>query len=236
MKNIFALFLVLTLGFSVECRKIKHRRFDRHHSIKKLSQYLSAHKSTTNPDDLTCDQAIDRIFYRPPHIGSIFYVVSSSWSIGNWADYDTCYYDAFDSQYVVATVEGLYIGKFPLNNGVKGKYTNGMVSMMGLCFPRQCSEGDIRYYTEDLISGYAKGSGFINVKVNYNMASKDDALQTEGKLRGLMLYGCIIGMAGSLVFLGTCIETIKVGDQIENVRLKQLAKFVSLQQYDSILL
>ena len=81
-------------------RRIQHRRFDRHNSIKKLSEFfgeLNQIESQKEIDNLTCDQAMDRIFYRLPSIGGIFYVVSSPWAIGNWGDYDTCTYDAFDS-------------------------------------------------------------------------------------------------------------------------------------------
>ena len=74
----------------------------------------------------------------------------------------------------MATVEGAYAGKYPLNKGVQGKYTNGLVTMMGICYPRWCEEDDIRYYTQDLIRGYAEGAGFKNVKVKYDMVSKYD--------------------------------------------------------------
>lgn len=51
-----------------------------------------------------------------------------------------------------------------------------------------------------------------------------------------MVLGCILGMAGSLVFAGTAIEVIKLGDMFEHAKLREVAKFVSLEQYDSVLL
>lgn len=31
---------------------------------------------------------------------------------------------------------------------------------MGLCFPKQCKEEEVRDFTEDLIKGYAEGIGW----------------------------------------------------------------------------
>ena len=106
-----------------------------------------------------------------PSFGSLFYALLNGWYLGQWADYSSCLADATDSQYVLATVSGDYKGPFQFVRGGEGKYTNGFTTRMGLCFPKQCTQDEVSYFTSDLIKGYAEGAGWTNVEVSYHMAS-----------------------------------------------------------------
>ena len=44
---------------------------------------------------------------------------------------------------------------------------------MGLCFPKQCSLDEIKYFTNDLIYNYAVGVGWSNISVEYSASSND---------------------------------------------------------------
>ena len=102
-------------------------------------------------EGLNCDQAIDEHLLRLPDIGSIFYALVNGWYLGEWADYSSCLADAKDAQYVMATVTGNYKGTVDFTRGGVGKYTNGFSTRMGLCFPKQCTIDEVRYFTENLI-------------------------------------------------------------------------------------
>ena len=71
----------------------------------------------------------------------------------------------------MATVSGNYTGPYHFTRGGVGKFTDGLSTRMGLCFPKECSASDVKYYTHDLIKGYAEGVGWTNVAVDYHMAS-----------------------------------------------------------------
>ena len=111
---------------------------------------------------------------RLPDFGSVFYALVNGWYIGQWADYSSCLSDAADSQYLLATVSGTYDGKIEFTRGGMGKFSNGFGTRMGLCFPKQCTVDEVRYFTQDLIVGYAEGVGWKDVKVDYHPASVYD--------------------------------------------------------------
>ena len=110
-------------------------------------------------------------------MGSVFYALVNGWYLGQWADYSSCLNAANNSQYVLATVTGSYTGAIEFTRGGVGKYTDGFTTRMGLCFPKQCKIDEVRYFTEELITGFAQGVGWEDVKVDYRAASKEDELQ-----------------------------------------------------------
>lgn len=113
---------------------------------------------------------------------------------------------------------------------------------MGLCFPKQCTLDEVRYFTEDLISGYATGVGWTDVSVDYYAASNYDLAQTNETQNGTIVFGCMIVTALILVAVGTFIEMTTVGDTDEVKRtenkeaLYEAAKFRRMSQYDAVLL
>lgn len=91
------------------------------------------------PENLNCDQAIDELLLKLPSFGSLFYALLNGWYLGQWADYSSCLADATDSQYVLATVNGNYSGNYQFTRGGIGRFTDGLSTRMGLCFPKQCT-------------------------------------------------------------------------------------------------
>ena len=168
--------LLLTLILTVESRR--RRTYDKDHVMQELAAAWAEpppHPPGPSPepfdDSLNCDQAMDALLLRLPEFGSFFYMLVNGWYLGQWADYSSCLSDATDSQYVLATVNGQYEGPFEFSRGGQGKYTNGFSTRMGLCFPKQCTEQEVRGYTEELIRGYAEGIGWTGVTVDYHRAS-----------------------------------------------------------------
>jgi hypothetical protein len=103
---------------------------------------------------------------------------------------------------------------------------------------------EVRYFTEDLITGYATGVGWSEVSVDYHDASNYDATQTDmlNPNNGTIIFGCILLTALALVGFGTLLEMTTVGDSEEMKRtenkdaLYEAAKFRRNIQYDAILL
>jgi len=153
-----------------QTRKGKRKRFDWDHAVNTFQSQLLA--PAPIPDNLNCDQAIDELLLQLPAFGSLFYMIVNGWYIGQWADYSSCLKDASDSQYILATVSGDYTGPQPFTRGGQGKFTDGLTTRMGLCFPKQCTKQEVRYFTSELIEGYAKGAGWENVQIDYHMASQ----------------------------------------------------------------
>jgi hypothetical protein len=214
-------------------------------AFKEIAQELysaSAQDKPPVPENLNCDQAIDELLLRLPDFGSIFYALVNGWYIGQWADYSSCLADAADSQYVLATVKGTYNGQIEFTRGGIGKFSNGFGTRMGLCFPKQCTLDEVRYFTEDLIKGYATGVGWSDVSVEYHPASNYDQTQTSEMQNGTKAFGCIIATAFLMVATGTLIEMTTIGDIDEMKRSKnkdalyEASKFRRVEQYDSVLL
>lgn len=195
-------------------------------------------------DKLNCDQAIDEYLLRLPDFGSIFYALVNGWYIGQWADYSSCLADATDSQYVLATVRGNYTGDITFTRGGIGKLVPGFGTRMGLCFPKQCTEPEVRAFTEELIKGYASGAGFTGgIEVDYHLASKFDETQTDSMSAGAVIFFAIVGVALILMGIGTCVELSSCcdkpdfkGDEEAAAALYEASKFRRLEQYDKILL
>jgi len=165
---------------SVEAKvRKKRRRFDAEHAFGELQEMWAVNKRQPVSDDLNCDQAMDELLLRLPDLGSIFYGLLNGWYLGQWADYASCLQAAADSQYVLATVKGQYNGAIEFTRGGIGKYTDGFTTRMGLCFPKQCTLDEVRYFTEELIRGYAEGAGWTGVSVDYHAASQYDDEQTS---------------------------------------------------------
>lgn len=164
-------------------------------------------------------------------MGSLFYALLNGWYIGQWADYSSCLTSAADSQYVLATVKGDYNGPIKFTRGGIGKFTDGFSTRMGLCFPKQCTLKEVEDFTSELISGYATGVGWENVKVEYHDASKYDAAQTETLASGTVLFGVTMLLALCLAAVGTTIELTSIGDRqdvkddIDSNILYEAAKF-----------
>jgi hypothetical protein len=81
----------------------------------------------------------------------------------------------FDSNvgaYTLATVNGNQTSDFEFSRGGYGKFTNGLSTSMGLCYPQNCNATQIRNYTEELITSYATGIGFENITISYYEASR----------------------------------------------------------------
>ena len=113
---------------------------------------------------------------------------------------------------------------------------------MGLCFPKQCTLDEVRYFTEELITGYATGVGWTEVSVDYHAASNYDLAQTDTTKTGTIIFGCVLVTALLLVVVGTFIEMTTIGDTDEMKRsenkdaLYEAAKFRRMAQYDAVLL
>ena len=60
--------------------------------------------------NITCDEAIDNLLFQLPDFGSIFYVILNGWYLGQWGDYDACASDTTYGQFVLATINGDYVG------------------------------------------------------------------------------------------------------------------------------
>lgn len=104
------------------------------------SEKLRLSQKQVFQQNLTCDQAIDRLYSNivdPNQImGSLFYLLVNGWYLGNWGDYGSCLADATDSQYILATVTGEYDRKNKklFTRGSFGKYSN-FTTRLGLCLP-----------------------------------------------------------------------------------------------------
>lgn len=86
---------------------------------------------------------------------------------------------------------------------------------MGLCFPKVCSEDEVRYFTEELILGYAKGAGWENATVDYHMASVSDDESASETRAGAIGAGAILLIAFGLCGAGILTELTKCGDKPE---------------------
>ena len=179
MLKLLTLFMVSSVLAGAPKRKRRTTSYEEAYS--EIAKVLLSPPEELPPvsDDLNCDQAIDELLLRLPDFGSIFYALVNGWYIGQWADYSSCLADASDSQYVLATVKGKYTGPVEFTRGGIGKYTDGQGTRMGLCFPKQCTMDEVRYFTEDLITGYATGVGWTDVSVEYHDASNYDLAQTD---------------------------------------------------------
>ena len=172
----------------------------------------------------------------------MFYALLNGWYLGQWADYSSCLQDATESQYVLATVKGTYNGNYKFTRGGVGKYTDGYTTKMGLCFPKVCTEDEVRYFTEELILGYAKGAGWENPTVDYHMASTDDGDSASEVRTGAVAVGAILLIALGLCGAGIITELTKCGDkpdykdEHEAQALYEAAKFRRMAQYDAVLL
>lgn len=113
---------------------------------------------------------------------------------------------------------------------------------MGLCFPKQCSIDEVRYFTSDLITGYAEGVGWTNVKIDYHPASVYDLAQTDTTSGGAIVFGIVIATAFLLAGAGTLVEMSSFGDRKDidamedKAALHEASKFRRLIQYESVLL
>ena len=74
-----------------------------------------------------------------PDFGSIFYIFTNGWYLGQWGDYSSCNYDSNSGAYTLATVQGNYNGTFEFSRGGEGYFTNGFSTSMGLCYPNSCN-------------------------------------------------------------------------------------------------
>jgi hypothetical protein len=59
---------------------------------------------------LSCDQAINQLIFDLPSKGSIFYLIVNGAYLGQMGDFASCYSDAVDGQYMLASVTGNYTG------------------------------------------------------------------------------------------------------------------------------
>lgn len=178
---------------------------------------------------------------RLPDIGSIFYPLVNGWYLGEWADYSSCLADAKDAQYVMATVTGKYKGSVDFTRGGIGKYTKGFSTRMGLCFPKQCSLDEVRYFTEDLINTYATGVGWQDVNIAYVAASNDNQQQSQLSVGALItiliiIIGLLISGSSMFVELSTLGDKHQLKEPQKAELLYEASKFRRLTQYDCILL
>lgn len=170
----FHTILLFCIAFAlVDSKRAKRKRFDLDHAKETLLAVVKQ-PAPSVPDTYNCDQAIDNLLLQIPSFGSLFYALLNGWYLGQWADYSSCLADATDSQYILATVHGNYTGPYDFTRGGVGKFTDGFVTNMGLCFPKQCTKKEVSFYTHDLIKGYAEGVGWTNVEITYHMASNYD--------------------------------------------------------------
>jgi len=101
---------------------------------------------------------------------------------------------------------------------------------------------EVEGYTSELITGYAEGIGWTNVKLQYHPASQHDALQTEKTSTGIVVLAGIMGLVLIAVMVGSCIEASTFGDReevsnaVDADALHQAAQFRRLEQYDAVLL
>ena len=192
------------------------------------------------PKGLNCDQAMDEILLQLPSFGSIFYALMNGWYLGQWADYASCMADATAGQYILATVKGDYSGPYKFTRGGSGKYTDGLETSMGLCFPQQCTKEEVMFYTHDLIKGYAEGVGFSNVELEYTMSSAYATQAMEEKASGTYGIVGIVLIGFGLMGIGSIIEMTTIGDKPElkehAKELREAGKFRRLEQYDAVLL
>jgi len=148
----------------------------------------------------------------------------------------------------MATVKGTYNGPITFTRGGVGKFTDGMVTNFGLCFPKVCSEKEVRSYTESLITSQAVGANWDVDRIDYHMASKYDEEQISTTSPWTLVFAGILGLALFLVFLGTLVELSMIGDvkqsidkqnnlkPIDQDLLSEASRFRRLIQYDSILI
>jgi len=139
-------------------------------------------------------------------MGSLFYALVNGWYLGQWADYSSCLAAASDSQYILATVKGKYNGSITFTRGGIGKYSEGFSTRMGLCFPKQCSEDEVRGFTEDLIKSYAEGVNWEDVKVDYVRSSNYDIHQVDKLTNGALVFMIIMGLCWVMVIIGIVVE------------------------------
>ena len=168
-------------------------------------------------------------------MGSIFYALVNGYYLGAWGDYGSCVADATYGQYVMVTIDGDYSPKNPLfTRGAFGKYSN-FSSRIGLCMPLQCNETDMRKM-DDYYKWMAQNASWENVSVSYRFSSRDDAAATApggfGAVIAFIAVMMVLGIAG------TIIELNKIGDvpDLDYERLNSAAKFVSIAQYEPILI
>ena len=128
--------ICLTVMVTLDARRGKRKRFDWTHAIDTLIDATNDRDLPPMPEGLNCDQAMDELLLQLPSFGSIFYALLNGWYLGQWADYSSCIADATDAQYILATVKGNYNGPYHFTRGGEGKYTDGLNTNMGLCFPK----------------------------------------------------------------------------------------------------
>ena len=239
MKLTTIITLCLSLAL-VSTRRHKRRRYDPSYAMQRLQEVMAEPHDV--PDNINCDQAMDELLLKLPAFGSMFYALLNGWYLGQWSDYSSCLADADDSQYILATVTGNYTGPMEFTRGGIGKFTDGFTTRMGLCFPKQCSQDEVAYYTNDLIKGYAEGVGWQNVVVDYHLASEYDDEKASETQPGTYIILAILLIAILLMLVGTCVEMSRCGDRKEVSDeadaqiLYEAAKFRRLKQYDAILL
>lgn len=99
----------------------------------------------------------------------------------------------------------------------------------------------MRYFTEELITGYANGVGWKEVNVTYTASSADNTKESSigaGTVVVLLLLALALGAAGAatLVELTTFGDRPEFGDKEQAELLQEASKFRRLTQYDCVLL
>lgn len=99
----------------------------------------------------------------------------------------------------------------------------------------------MRYFTEELITGYATGVGWRDVNVSYTASSADNTKESSinaGTVVVLLLLALALGAAGAatLVELTTLGDRPEYKDKESAELLQEASKFRRLTQYDCVLL
>ena len=76
-------------------------------------------------------------------MGSIYYLILSGSYLGQWGDYESCLKNANQGNYVLATINGKYIGTARFTRGGSGKFVD-FSTRLGLCVPKQCNMADLQ--------------------------------------------------------------------------------------------
>lgn len=190
--------------------------------------------------DMTCQQSIDELLLKMVNFdfGAIFYVLLNGWYLGAWGDYAACISDATYGQYVLVTMTGDYDPSNPIfTRGAFGKY-NKFQTNVGMCVPTQCSETDMLSMTPHY-TAMAEGANWTNVAVSYRFASRDNVdIADSGSGPGFVILLIALIVLISLGAIGTLIELTRIGDldDLDYKRLDPAAKFVTIRQYQPILL
>ena len=180
-----------------------------------LETPIQSPAAKANFGELTCDQAVNQIIFDLPSKGSIFYLIVNGAYLGQMGDFASCYTDAVDGQYMLASLTGDYVGDYAFPRGTFGKYTP-FTTQMGLCVPKQCSVEQVSAAFEPLMTQYAANAGWTNTKVElqatgYYTREVARSLNTE-KAVFLGFFGLLL----LVVVSATVVQTSKFGDKADS--------------------